>query len=211
MKELVGSQQQLNLALRELTHRAKNLLTVIMAIATQTARRNSSVQEFLNAFAKRIQGLGASHDLLVNSDWGGVQLKDLLHAQLSPFGGVDNKRISVSGPDILLKPDVLQALGMAFHELATNATKYGALSNKKGSVFIKWHRSEDDDGTRFHLNWTEQNGPAVAAPDYRGFGHVIIVNSLKATVSGDVDIAFDSKGLTWTVNAPLSAVMSQPS
>ena len=208
MKKLMDGQQQLNLVLGELTHRAKNLLSVIMAIATQTARRNTTLDEFNSAFAKRIQGLGASHDLLVRSDWGGVQLKDLIYAQLSPFGGVDNKRVSMSGPDILLKSDVLQALGMAFHELATNATKYGALSNKKGSVAIKWQCSLGDDGPRFHLTWIEQNGPPVVAPDHYGFGHVIIVNSLKVTVNGDVDIVFDAKGLKWMVSAPLTAMTS---
>jgi PAS domain S-box-containing protein len=206
LKKLQDNDEHLRLVLRELTHRAKNLLTIIMAIATQTARRNSTLDEFLHVFAKRVQGLGASHDLLVHADWRGVELRELLLAQLAPFGGVDGERIRISGPAVLLKPDVLQSLGLAFHELATNAMKYGALSDAKGKIEVTWNSSMEEGDASFNIDWIEKNGPLVKPPEIKGFGHVIMVTSLAATVNGKVDLSFNENGLRWCMTAPLSAV-----
>ena len=199
--------EQLRLVQKELTHRAKNLLTVILAIATQTARRNTTVEEFLAAFSRRIQGLGASHDLLVKRDWAGVPLEELVESQLAPFGGVDGRRVAASGPPVNLKPDVLQNLGLALHELATNASKYGALSNATGSVKIEWSVVPAGPERRFVMSWTEQGGPRAKAPTRKGFGHVIIERSLAKVINGDVHLAFESKGVKWTVDAPLPAIV----
>jgi PAS domain S-box-containing protein len=200
--------EQMQLVLRELTHRAKNLLTVILAIATQTARRKTTVEQFIAAFSSRIQGLGASHDLLVKRDWAGVPLADLIESQLAPFGGVDGRRVTASGPSVNLRPDVLQNLGLALHELATNASKYGALSRDTGSVSIEWSAGRAGPEQRFIMTWTERGGPRVKAPTRKGFGHVIIEKSLAQVINGDVKLSFDAKGVTWTVDAPLQAMVA---
>ena len=198
--------EHLQIVLRELTHRAKNLLAIIQAIATQTARRNTTVEDFITAFSRRIQGLGASHDLLVKRDWKGVLLDELVHAQLAPFGGVDGIRIAASGPPVTLKADVLQSLGLALHELATNASKYGALSTPKGTVAIVWSMDGAGLDARFRMSWTERGGPPVKKPGRQGFGHVIIESSLARVVNGGVRLDFERKGISWSVDAPPEAI-----
>ncbi|MFN0190984.1 MAG: sensor histidine kinase [Aestuariivirga sp.] len=202
--------EHLQLVLRELTHRAKNLLAVILAIATQTARRNTTVEDFLTAFSRRIQGLGASHDLLVKRDWTGVPLDELVHAQLAPFGRVDGRRIAASGPPVTLKADVLQSLGLALHELATNATKYGALSDPEGTVEIAWSMEGTGPDARFRMSWTERGGPRVKPPRSKGFGHVIIESSFAKVINGDVKLNFAPEGIAWSLNAPADAITPAP-
>jgi two-component sensor histidine kinase/PAS domain-containing protein len=199
-------EHNLRLITRELTHRAKNLLTVILGIAKQTARDDLSTEEFLSAFSRRIQGLGASHDLLIRSDWDGAQLEELINSQLAHFGGLDGVRIKAKGPSILLKNDVLQTLGLAFHELGTNAVKYGSLSVEGGSVEISWRIRTLEGVPRLKLTWRERGGPPVKKPARKGFGHNITVRSLARVVSGEVKIDFAKSGVVWSVDAPLSAI-----
>ena len=198
----------LRLVMREMSHRAKNLLTIISAIATQTARHNTSTKDFLEAFSQRIQGLGASHDLLVKSDWTGAVLQELVQSQLAPFGGVDGKRISVSGPPVFLKTEIMQSLGLALHELATNATKYGALSVPDGAIAIVWSIADENQEKRFHMSWREQNGPRVKPLSRKGFGHVIIESSLARVVNGEVKLEFAKTGIVWTIDTLLSNIVA---
>ncbi len=198
--------EHLQIVLGELTHRAKNLLAIIQAIATQTARRNTTIEDFVAAFSRRIQGLGASHDLLVKRDWKGVPLDELVQAQLAPFGGIDGRRITAVGPPVSLKADVLQSLGLALHELATNASKYGALAAPKGTLAIGWSIDGEGPGARFCMSWTERGGPPVKAPTRKGFGHVIIESSLARVVNGEVKLRFETTGVSWTLEAPLKAI-----
>jgi PAS domain S-box-containing protein len=200
------SEEHLRLVMRELTHRAKNLLAIIAALATQTARRNTTLEEFQQAFSRRIQGLGASHDLLVKTDWTGAPLADLVFFQIAPFGGLDGTRIAASGPPVMLKPDALQSLGLAINELATNAMKYGALSVPEGTVGIVWSVDRSGEEPRFRMSWTERGGPRVKPPRRKGFGHVIIETSLAQVLGGAVKLDFAPKGVTWTVDAPLNAI-----
>jgi two-component sensor histidine kinase/PAS domain-containing protein len=199
-------EHNLRLITRELTHRAKNLLTVILGIAKQTARPGMTSEEFLSTFSRRIQGLGASHDLLVRSDWSGSQLEELVNSQLAHFGGLDGLRIKAKGPSVLLKNDVLQTLGLAFHELGTNAVKYGSLSVPNGSVEISWRIRTLEGVPRLKLVWRERGGPPVKKPLRKGFGHNITVRSLARVVSGEVKIDFAKSGLVWSLDAPLSAI-----
>ncbi len=200
------SEEHLRLVLRELTHRAKNLLAVILSIASNTARHNTTVEEFLRAFSQRIQGLGASHDLLVKTNWTGAALDDLVRSQLAAFDGLDGSRVTLSGPMVILKTEVLQSLGLALHELATNASKYGALSVQKGTVRIEWSIEGGGEDKRFHMSWTELGGPRVRPPKRKGFGHVIIESSLAAVVNGEVTLDFRPTGVVWTLDALLSAI-----
>jgi two-component sensor histidine kinase/PAS domain-containing protein len=203
------SEQNLRLISRELTHRAKNLLTVVLGIAKQTAHAGMNVDDFLSVFAQRIQGLGASHDLLTNSDWGGAQLEELVTSQLAPFGGVDGVRIKTKGPNVLLKNDVLQTMGLALHELGTNAVKYGALGADKGTVEVSWRIDSSAKEPRLKMMWKERGGPPVRKPPRKGFGHNITVRSLARVISGEVKIEFAKAGVVWTLDAPLAALAFQ--
>jgi PAS domain S-box-containing protein len=196
-------EQQLRLISRELTHRVKNVLTVVQGILSQTARSTHDNEALVANVSARLQGLAASHDLLVNSNWSGTQLGNLVAAQLAAFGGVGGKRILAQGPEVLLKVDVMQNLGMALHELATNAVKYGALSAPDGRIRIDWSVADG----RLSLAWTESGGPPVAKPQRQGFGHVVMVRSLERVLYGKVEIKFPKSGVTWTVDAPLEAVV----
>ncbi len=200
------AEQRLQLAMHELTHRAKNLLAVIQSIASQTARRNDDIGSFLQAFAQRIQGLSASHDLLVGSDYTGAPLEDLVKSQLAAFGGVDQQRIFANGPMLVVKTDALQSLGLALHELATNAVKYGALSRPEGKVDVQWSVDGENGGEMFRMSWTERKGPRVKMPKHKGFGETITVKALAQVLDGTVTLDFKPGGLRWSVEARLENV-----
>jgi len=139
MTENRAFREHLGFTLRELSHRTKNLLAVVQGLARMIARRSSDIDEFEIRFRGCIQALAHSHDLLVQHDWQGATLQELLRAQLASFGGIDSKKIIVQGPEVTLSPSAMQSLGIIVHELATNATKHGALSSPAGSVTINWH------------------------------------------------------------------------
>ena len=128
-----NAEEHIHQLLRELTHRGKNLLAVIQAIASQTGRRSDTIEEFQESFTKRLQGLAASHDLLVTQNWKGASLADLLRDQLGVFATADGSAISLSGPDVFLNPQTTESIGLALHELATNAVKHGSLSVPAGT------------------------------------------------------------------------------
>src|SRR5499425_2906783 len=130
-----------HLLMREINHRAKNMLSVVDAIAHQTATRNP--EGFVERFSERIQALSANQDLLVRNEWNGVEIEDLVCAQLSLFADLIGSRIAVHGPELRLKPACAQAIGLALHELATNAGKYGALSTDAGRVDVSWGTDGD--------------------------------------------------------------------
>lgn len=190
--------------MREMSHRSKNLLAVIQSVARQTASRSDSLADFLARFSQRLESLAASHDLLTSNDWKGVPLGDLVRQQLAPFVGRDSGRITVSGPDLELAADAAQSLGLAIHELATNAVKHGALSRPSGHIALTWRVSEEaDGGRRVDLKWVEQCGPEVAPPSRRGFGHVVLERMTASALDGAVDMSFAPTGLAWSVSFPL--------
>jgi two-component sensor histidine kinase len=177
--------------MREINHRAKNMLSVVDAIAHQTAAKNP--EDFVERFSERIQALSANQDLLVRNEWRGVDVQDLVRTQLSPFADLIASRIAIHGPKLRLKAGGAQAIGLALHELATNAGKYGALSTNTGHVDIDWGI---DDGT-FTISWTERNGPPVSRPQRRGFGAVIMETMAARSVDGTVDLDYAPSGVTW--------------
>ena len=156
-------EEHIHLLLREVNHRAKNMLALVQAVARQTAA--SSPQDFIEKFSQRVQGLSANQDLLVNSNWTTVPLEDLVRSQLAHFSDLRDQRVSIEGPPVEIAASASQALGMALHELATNAAKYGALSNDAGRVEINWAVDSGGEGSpRFTITWEEKNGPRVAKP-----------------------------------------------
>jgi PAS domain S-box-containing protein len=190
-----------HLLVREINHRAKNLLSVVDAIAHQTATK--SPEDFIERFSERIQALSANQDLLVRNQWHGVEIEELVRAQLAPFADLTGPRIVMHGPKLRLNANSGQAIGLALHELATNAGKYGALSMDTGRVEICW----GTEGETFTIGWTEREGPPVSAPERRGFGIVVMEAMAERSVDGTVDLDYAPSGLTWHLTCPLAKAL----
>jgi PAS domain S-box-containing protein len=180
-----------HLLMREVNHRAKNMLSVVDSIAHQTAARNP--EDFIERFSERIQALSANQDLLVRNEWNGVDIADLARAQLAHFADLIGSRIAVQGPRLRLKAAAAQAIGLALHELATNAGKYGALFTDTGRLDICWAT----EGDTFTMSWTERDGPPVSAPKRRGFGTIVMEAMAERSVDGTVDLDYARSGVTW--------------
>jgi PAS domain S-box-containing protein len=192
-----------HLLMREINHRAKNMLSVVASIAQQTASRNPD--DFVARFAERIQALSANQDLLVRSEWKGVEIADLVRAQLAVFADLVGSRIAVQGPRLRLNPASAQAIGLALHELATNAGKYGALSTTSGCVDICWRL----DGDILAMSWTEREGPPVSAPDRRGFGTTVMKAMAERSVDGKVDLDYARSGVNWRLTCPAANALER--
>jgi PAS domain S-box-containing protein len=198
----------LRLLLRELTHRSKNLLAVIQAMARQTARHAGSIDGFLTQFNARLHALAASHDLLVRESWYGASLSELVRSQLAAFIESGAGQIAVEGPDVALKPEAAQNLGLALHELAINAAKFGALSAPDGRVSITWDRCEGAAGEAIELNWREQLGPKVKVRRKKGFGSMVIERNLARALDAEVKLEFDPDGLRCHIVIPATQVLA---
>jgi PAS domain S-box-containing protein len=193
---------KLHFLMRELSHRSKNLLAVIQAMARQTARSAGSTESFLEKFNARLHALATSHDILVQEEWQSASLADLVRMQLGPYLDRREPQVSIEGPTVLLKPDAAQNLGFALHELATNAAKYGALSVPEGRVSIAWHWLPKVDGNMVELDWIENGGPAVVKPAHRGFGSMVIERNLANSLNNQVELAFRAEGLQCKILLP---------
>ena len=208
ISECTQREERLRVIAHELSHRTKNLLAVVQAIAHQTGRRSASLMDFQTQFSQRLDGLSRSIDLLVDDDGRGASIGDLVRSQLEPFGEVDGVRIAATGRVVLLNPEAAQNIGLALHELATNATKYGALSVPEGVVTVNWELGPGDVGPRcFSLIWRERNGPKVMPPTRRGFGHVILQRMTGKMLQGKVNHEFEACGVSWTLEVPSAAVV----
>jgi PAS domain S-box-containing protein len=189
--------------MHELSHRSKNLLAVIQSIARRTARSASTMEEFESRFGQRLQGLAASHDVLVVNTWQGAPLANLVRKHLEPFVDVQSSRLELTGPDIIVCAEAAQAIGLAIHELTTNAIKYGALSLPTGKVKVSWTFDGDAETPRqLILNWIEQGGPPVVPPSHRGFGHVVFDDMIERSLNAKVAVEFAVSGLNWRVSIP---------
>jgi PAS domain S-box-containing protein len=193
-------EEQVQLLLREVDHRGRNLLQLVQAVAMQTA--GTTTEEFLPRFLDRIQALAASQDLLVKSAWRGVLVEDLVRLQLGHFEDLLDHRIELQGPPLKLSPPAAQSIGMALHELSTNAGKYGALANGTGRVAITWQLEQRDGGDRFCLSWDESGGPPVPAPTRRGFGSTVIGVGPRMDLEADVLLDYAPTGLVWRLACP---------
>jgi PAS domain S-box-containing protein len=186
------------LLINELSHRAKNLLAIIQSIAQQSFKGEAAAGEALSRFEGRLGALSAAHGILTQERWEAVPLRRLI-CETDTAVRSDDERLTVDGPDIDLPPKVAVSLAMAVHELATNAIKYGSLSNDEGKVRISWATSDG----RLQLRWEEQGGPPVAQPSRRGFGSRMVERGLAAELGGAVTIHFAPTGLVCDVDAPL--------
>jgi two-component sensor histidine kinase len=154
----------------------------------------------------RLMALSATHDLLTQTYWESTTLGDVLEAELRPHGGVDHQRIRAFGDVVKLKPQQALSLGLAFHELATNAIKYGSLSTAQGRLVIEWNVEAPETGDRqLALRWREQDGPPVARPTRRGFGTRLIERSIVHELGGAIEADYASSGLECLIKVPLTA------
>jgi two-component sensor histidine kinase len=199
-------EERLRLLLREITHRSKNLLAVIQAIARQTASRAVSKQDFLAHFEARVTALARAHDLLIRENWHGCPVRELIESQLSNLVARVGHQIFLDGPELSLRPEVTQNVALALHELASNAVKYGALSVAAGKVFVGWAIEESG---QFRLTWREQGGPAVSPPAKPSFGITILESAIARGLDGEASIAFRSEGVAWELAIPSDHVVQQ--
>ncbi len=202
------SEDQVRFLMRELSHRAKNQLAVVVAMARRTAENSGDMAEFDKVFSERLLALARSTDLLVNQNWEGVELVDLIEAHLMPFVPGNISRLSALGPPVELGPDAAQSIGLAFHELATNAAKYGALSAPNGVVSITWRFIGEDD-RRLRLEWVESGGPEVEEPSRTGFGSIVIQRTVAQSLNGEVAHEFRPSGVYWAIDLPMEALQSE--
>jgi two-component sensor histidine kinase/DNA-binding response OmpR family regulator len=194
------SEEQRKILMAEINHRSKNLLAVVQALVNQSAR-DADPQTFAVTLSDRLQGLSASQDLLIKNDWRGIELSELVRAQLSHFKDLVGTRILFDGPEARLTAAGAQAIGMALHELATNAAKHGSLASDEGRVSISWSVSSATEPL-FTIRWSEEGGGPVSAPSRKGFGYLVIGPIAESAVSGKVDLDFRESGLNWQLSAP---------
>lgn len=200
------SEAHLRLLMRELTHRSKNLLAVIQAMARQTARHAGSIEAFLDQFGARLQALASSHDLLVRESWYGASLSELVRSQLAAYVDDEDAQVTIGGPAVALKPEAAQNLGLALHELAVNAAKYGALSVPNGRIAITWDRC--DGGNAIAFDWREEEGPKVKPRRKKGFGSMVIERNLARALDAEVTMDFEPDGLRCHILIPASQLLA---
>jgi two-component sensor histidine kinase/PAS domain-containing protein len=194
--------------LQELSHRSKNLLSIVQAVADQTLRNCNDLKEFQKRFDGRLRGLAASNTLLASGDWRGTSLSALVELQLAPFVDLPSTRIEIDGPEVDLTAEAAQAIGLALHELATNAVKHGALSVPDGKLSISWEVNQAHGAGGLNIDWHERGGPLVTIPQRTGFGHVVIKRMIEQAVQGTVELSFAREGLQWSLQAPATVFLS---
>jgi len=201
-------EQHVRILLRELVHRSKNLLAVVQAMARQTATGATSLEEFQRKFAARLQALSMAHDLLVSQDWRGASMHELARAQmaycLDVARGDVGEHARLDGPRIMLKPEAAQNIGLALHELATNALSHGSLS-RDGCVMLSWRL----EGGRLDIEWRESGGPSVATPPREGFGHKVIRRIVAAALDGTAELRFPPDGFVWSLSVPAANAIAK--
>jgi len=195
-------EQQQTLLLGELNHRVKNTLAIVQSIATQTLRHTDSAEAFRAGFEARVMALAEAHNLLTESNWGGASLKDIAERVLTPYSDEQNRRFDLPGHDVQVGPKAAVSLVMAFHELATNAAKYGALAKPEGSLRVDWNVLNEGGPRRLYIRWEEAGGPPVKPPARQGFGSRLI-RGLAQETSGEVRLDFAQSGLVCTIDIPL--------
>ena len=202
----------LHVLMREVTHRSKNLLAIVQAMARQTVKDSITAAEFEQRFSARLRGLAASHDLLAARDWHGAAVGDIVRWQLGAALENAGDRIAIEGPNLFLTPEAAQNIGLAFNELSSNATRFGALSNPEGRVAIRWALDPSDTvPRRFHVSWQESGGPEVSQPRRYGFGHKVVERLAARALDGNVSLTFAASGLQWSLHIPASFVLDDDS
>jgi PAS domain S-box-containing protein len=208
------NERRIRLLMREVNHRVKNQFAVILSMVRETSRRASDPREFEQQVHDRIMALSRSHDLLVNSEWLGASLLDLLQEHLKPFG--HEGQVSLSGPMATLQPNAVQHLGMAFHELGTNSSKYGALSSDLGRIAIEWQIATSAEGRKeFRIIWEENSAAPQAMAEEpaelrKGFGTVVLLRVTPQSLGGSAELERTPGRIRWSLVAPADSTLVLP-
>jgi len=212
VSERKWAEERQKLLLNELNHRVKNTLATVQSIASQTLRNTVDAAQFRDSFESRLMALSQTHNLLTDQNWEGASLRDILSMELTPHAGGregGGSRFRLDAPqDVRLTPKAAVALGMAFHELATNAVKYGALSRPSGRVTVRARIEGEGSGRRLSIEWIESGGPPVASPSRRGFGGRLLEEGLAGELAGRVRLDYRPEGLICQMDLPLQALES---
>jgi two-component sensor histidine kinase len=195
------------LLMRELSHRSKNLLAVVQAMARQTARTAPTPVEFYDRFGTRLRALAAGHDLLVKNVYVSAGLQELIHSQLGALAPLIGSRVFADGPSVRLRPEATQNLGMALHELAANAQIHGAMMNPEGRIEITWQFEGSGADRRLTIDWVESGGPGLAVSTGRGFGSTLILQNLPRALHGTVTLDHLSEGTRCHMELPLNYLL----
>ncbi len=199
---------QIKLLMSEVNHRSKNLLALVLAIARQTVA--TTPDDFIDRFQERILALSVSQDMLVRNRWKGIHLDKLARSQLAHFSDLIGTRIKIGGPPLLVSASAAQILGMALHELATNAGKYGALCSNAGCVEITWGvEHAEKPGDTFVISWRESGGPIVKPPAHTGFGSTVITQVTEMSLNAAVALDYASSGLVWRLQSRIGSVLEE--
>jgi len=204
ISELKRREQNTFWLMRELSHRSKNLLAIVQSMAGLTARSTQSTELFLKRFANRLRALAASHDLLVDADYSGAPLGDLIRSQLFELSELIGDRVQLDGPDIMLRAEAAQNLGMALHELYANAVTHGALRSEGGRLDIRWSVSREPEGDVLLIDWTEIATDPVPSLSPSGFGETLIKTNLYRALEGDVTLDHQPTGTVCHIRLPLA-------
>ncbi len=204
--ELRGAEERSRLLMEELTHRVKNTLAVVSAIATQTLNGNKNYADASKALTHRLHALADAHDALVKTNWTATPVRVVVDNAARLHANGDPRRFHITGPDVTLGPRGVLSFALVLHELGTNAVKYGALSTAEGRVDVSWKLDETGEEPRFHFDWQELDGPAVVTPTRIGFGTRLIQQSLGPDFGAAVDLAYRPDGVVFSVDASLRAL-----
>ena len=197
-------QAQSRMLINELNHRVKNTLATVQSIVAQTLRNETDPEVIRESIESRVMALSRSHDLLTRENWESAGLLDVVQAALEPFGIANGRseRFRVTGENVRFPPKSALALGIAFHELATNAVKYGAFSGETGCVRVAWTIEPAPEGDTLILSWTEDNGPAVSPPSKKGFGSRVLERGLALELGGTTHLDYRPDGVVCTITIP---------
>lgn len=196
------NEEQLKLITGELGHRAKNQLAVVRSFSNQTAKHADSFDEYKQKFDDRLLSLAKSIDLLVSRDWSTVSLEKLCRSQIELFTDARLDTVAISGPGIILFPAAVEAIGMALHELATNAAKHGALVQTDGHISLTWNLLEQTDDQCLKITWLETGLNIDRTPTRKGFGHTVLTRLAKSSLGSDATYEFSHQGLIWEIIVP---------
>ncbi|HZA93621.1 MAG TPA: HWE histidine kinase domain-containing protein, partial [Gemmatimonadales bacterium] len=188
-------EERQSLLVRELHHGVKNTLAMVQALVGATGRSTGSFDEFYRSFSDRITSLARTHGLLTEDYWQTAPLREIALNELKPFAESRQPRFMLLGPPVELSADLAVPIGMALHELTTNAVRYGALSVPEGYVELRWRIDEVEGVRNLHLQWMESGGPAVTEPQHHGFGSTLLQRVLPMQCNAEVDISYDKAGL----------------
>jgi PAS domain S-box-containing protein len=203
--ERKASERRQKLMIDELNHRVKNTLATVQSLASQSARGAPTAADFRQSFEGRLIALSKAHDQLTVHHWESADLRNIVSGSLAPYAGTAPQRVVLRGEDVVLRPRAVLTLAMAFHELATNAAKYGALSVAGGKIEINWRPvpAAQDGRRELRIDWVEQSGPAVVQPRRRGFGSKLIEGSIASELGGSARLLFESTGLRCELAIPM--------